>query len=155
MPNSSHRVVTTDAQIDAALARAREFAAFDVRAVRARYSPADDRVVLTLSNGVEFGIPRTYLQGLQNGTRAQLSKPRITDRGTAIRWPQLGVEHYVPGLLHLIFGTRKWMAEIGRRGGASTSAAKTAAARANGAKGGRPAKTRSRSARERRLARAS
>lgn len=36
----------------------------------------------------------------------------------------------------------KYLAEIGRKGGASTSPAKRAAAKANGKKGGRPKKTR-------------
>jgi hypothetical protein len=48
------------------------------------------------------------------------------------------VDHFVPGLLNHIFGTSRWMAELGRRGGSSTSATKAAAARANGKKGGRP-----------------
>jgi hypothetical protein len=48
------------------------------------------------------------------------------------------VDHFVPGLLNHIFGTSRWMAELGRRGGSSTSAIKAAAARANGKKGGRP-----------------
>lgn len=39
-----------------------------------------------------------------------------------------------------VFGTRKWMSELARRAGRATSPAKAAAARANGAKGGRPRK---------------
>ena len=53
-------------------------------------------------------------------------------------WPALGVAHYVPGLVAGLFGTRRWMAEIGRRGGKRRTKAKALAARANGAKGGRP-----------------
>ena len=44
----------------------------------------------------------------------------------------------VPGLVAGLFGTRRWMAEIGRRGGKRRTKAKALAARANGAKGGRP-----------------
>lgn len=40
-----------------------------------------------------------------------------------------------------IFGTQAWMQELGRRGGHATSTAKATAARLNGKKGGRPAKT--------------
>jgi hypothetical protein len=36
----------------------------------------------------------------------------------------------------------KWLSRIGRKGGVKTSPAKLAAARANGAKGGRPRKPR-------------
>ena len=39
-----------------------------------------------------------------------------------------------------IFGTKAWMNELARRAGSVTSPAKAAAARANGAKGGRPRK---------------
>ena len=39
-----------------------------------------------------------------------------------------------------LFGTKAWMSELARRGGRITSPAKAAAARANGAKGGRPRK---------------
>jgi hypothetical protein len=44
-------------------------------------------------------------------------------------------------LLRGVYGNKKWMAQIGRRGGSARSAAKKAAARANGAKGGRPRRT--------------
>jgi len=48
---------------------------------------------------------------------------------------------YVPALVSGIFGTRAWMTrELARAGGRKTSEAKTVAARANGAKGGRPRK---------------
>jgi hypothetical protein len=45
---------------------------------------------------------------------------------------------YVPGLLRGVYGNKKWMAQIGRRGGSVKSAAKKRAARVNGLKGGRP-----------------
>ena len=53
-------------------------------------------------------------------------------------WPLLDVDHYVSGLLNHVFGTSRWMAELGRRGGSVSSTAKAAAARINGKKGGRP-----------------
>jgi hypothetical protein len=50
----------------------------------------------------------------------------------------LDVDHYIPALLEGVFGTKRWMSELGRRGGSKTSAAKAAAARENGRRGGRP-----------------
>ncbi|PZP25441.1 MAG: DUF2442 domain-containing protein, partial [Kocuria rhizophila] len=48
---------------------------------------------------------------------------------------------YVPGFMKGIYGTRRWMAALlGAEGGKSSSPAKAAAARTNGAKGGRPRK---------------
>jgi hypothetical protein len=58
--------------------------------------------------------------------------------GTALRWPDLDVVLYIPALMKGVFGTKKWMSELGRAGGKATSAAKAQAARENGAKGGRP-----------------
>lgn len=58
--------------------------------------------------------------------------------GTGISWPQLDVDVSVPGLAMEIFGSKTWMRELAKRAGSATSAAKAAAARANGKKGGRP-----------------
>lgn len=53
--------------------------------------------------------------------------------------PRLDADVLVEGLIHGIYGSRSWMAaQMGRVGGSSVSPAKAAAARRNGAKGGRP-----------------
>ena len=68
--------------------------------------------------------------------------PLLCDRaGLHCYWEALRVDFSVAGLLAGVFGTRAWMAEVGRRGGRATTEAKAAAARANGAKGGRPKKS--------------
>jgi len=138
MPNSKAPAITSNQQIGSALAQARKFAASDRRVVRVAYEKKPDLVTLHLDDGVRVSIPRMNLQGLQDAKPAQLSKIEILGRGTGLHWPLLDVDHYVPGLLNHTFGTSHWMAELGRRGGAATSAAKAAAARANGKKGGRP-----------------
>jgi len=124
--------------MDGALAQARRFAASDRRVVRAEYEKKPDLLTLHLDDGVRVSIPRYNLQGLQNARPAQVARIEILGRGTGLHWPLLDVDHYVPGLLNHIFGTSRWMAELGRRGGSVTSSAKAAAARANGRKGGRP-----------------
>lgn len=133
-----HRIVTTDAQIDGALERAKRFEPTDRRAVKADYVTTEDAVRLVLENGVKVSIPRRYLQGLENARRSQLGRIELLGHGAGVRWPALDVDHYVPGLLSDVFGTKQWMAHLGRLGGASRSTAKKAAARANGRKGGRP-----------------
>jgi hypothetical protein len=138
MNKSKANVVTTDRQIDAALAQAREFAAADRRVIRAEYEKRPDLITLHLDDGVRVSIPRDRLQGLQQADGVQLSKIAILGHGTGLRWPLLDVDHYVPGLLNSVFGTSRWMAEMGRRGGSASSRAKADAARANGKKGGRP-----------------
>ncbi len=132
------RVAVTDEQIDAARLRAREFQSDDRRAVRVVYERKPDLVTLHLDDGIRISIPRKSLEGLQDASQAQLAKVEILGRGTGIHWPLLDVDHYVPGLLNYIFGTSRWMAELGRRGGSTTSVRKAAASRANGKKGGRP-----------------
>jgi hypothetical protein len=138
MTRIAHPVVTTDAEIDAAITNA---AIEPLRhVVAAVYDRAADEIAIRFSNGVQLRIPRLLLQGLQGATPSQLARIEIEGPGTGLIWPALGVAHYVPGLMAGLFGTRRWMAEIGRRGGTSRTDAKAAAARANGAKGGRPRK---------------
>lgn len=140
MNKQKHRVITTDRQIDAALRRARSFAAEDRRVLRAEYSREENRIDLELSDGMKVSIPRQYLQGLENAAPTQVADIEIVGRGTGLHWPELDVDHYVPGLLNRVFGTAKWMARLGKSGGASRSKAKAIAARLNGQKGGRPRK---------------
>jgi hypothetical protein len=63
----------------------------------------------------------------------------VVEQAVAIAWPDLdGLKHYIPHMVGGVFGRRRHMAELGRRGGSSKSPAKAAAVRANGKKGGRP-----------------
>lgn len=139
------RVVTTDAEIDAAIARGRLHAVPGV--VEAAYDVANDMIAIRMENGVRMAFPRHLLQGLENASADQVRDIELAGAGTGLYWPQLDVGHYVPGLIDGIFGTRRWMQTVGRKGGAVKTAAKSAAARDNGKKGGRPKKTAARAAR--------
>jgi len=134
-----HKVVTTDAEIDRALLRAGALEG-EPRVVSVEYRPGAglDLLILKLSDGRREIIPREDLEGLENATREQVARIEILGNGTGLHWPELDVDHYVPGLLKHIYGTKRWMAEIGRSGGSARSAAKRKASRANGLKGGRP-----------------
>ena len=142
MAKTSHRITTSDEQIDAAIARATAHAATERRATRAFYDSKHDRITIDLSNGVIVSIPRRQLQGLDGAARGDVAGIELIGNGTGLRWPKLDVDHYVPGLLNQVFGNREWMAHLGRIGGSVTTAAKKKAARANGKKGGRPSKRR-------------
>lgn len=131
-------VELTDREIDAALERGREAAAAEPRASSARYDRRIGRIVVELTNGCTFAFPPNLAQGLENATADELAEVEILGAGYGLHWETLDVDFTVPGLLAGIFGTRAYMA---RHAGRSTSAAKAAAARANGAKGGRPRKT--------------
>jgi hypothetical protein len=136
MVKTRHWVVTTDAEIDAAIARTARDAPHV--AVGATFDSVADAIAIRFANGIDLRIPRGLIQGLRDATPGQLRQIQIDGPGTGLVWPALDVAHYIPGLVAGVFGTRQWMAAIGRRGGARRSKVKAAAARANGAKGGRP-----------------
>lgn len=138
MRRRTHKVHVSGSQIDSAIARARQFEANDPRVVRVQYEAKEDLVSLYFADGFRISIPRKQLQGLEGANQTQLSKIEIVGNGTGLHWPMLDVDHYVLGLLAHRFGTKRWMNEIGRRGGLIKSEAKAKAARRNGLKGGRP-----------------
>ena len=138
MRKETHKVRVSNGQIDSAIARARQFEANDPRVIQVQYEAKEDLVSLSFADGLKVSIPRKQLQGLERANRSQLSKIEIVGNGTGLHWPLLDIDHYVPGLLEHRFGTKRWMNEIGRRGGLVKSEAKTKAARRNGLKGGRP-----------------
>jgi hypothetical protein len=136
---AKHRIVTSDAEIDRAIERAKKTRRGPLATgVEFKSGPGLDLLILRLSDGRRYVIPREELQGLQSATEAQIGRVEILGGGTGLHWPDLDVDLYVPGLLRGVYGNKKWMAQIGRRGGSARSAAKKRAARVNGAKGGRP-----------------
>lgn len=108
--------------------------------VDARYDAGRDIIDLTFRSGGSMTIPRLIVPGLQQASAAALESIIVSPAGDALSWRSLDVNVYVPGLVELAFGTRLFAAATGRRGGRRTSRAKTAAAKANGAKGGQPRK---------------
>jgi len=134
-----HEIVTTDAEIDRAIKRARALQNEPrVTEVEYRLGPGLDLLILKLSDGRRHLIPREDLQGLQSATKEQIARVEILGNGTGLHWPALNLDLYVPSLLRRVYGTQRWMAAIGRSGGSVKSHAKKKAARANGLKGGRP-----------------
>jgi hypothetical protein len=111
MPDPA-RVVTTDAEIDAAIRQARIYEKYDPQAVRASYSPRTDRFLLRMESGVTHTIPRRLLQGLADAGANSLSKIELLGRGTGLYWPALDVAHSVSGLLAGVYGSEKWMKQL-------------------------------------------
>lgn len=134
--------MVTEAEFRRAEAAGREYLDEASRAVEAFYLPERRRLCVTLGNGVEMAIPVDLLQGLAGASDADLSDIEITPFGTGLHWDRLDADLLVDGLSKGVFGSRSWMAQVmGRAGGSSRSAAKSAASRENGRKGGRPRKT--------------
>jgi len=111
------------------------------RATSARYDRRGARIVVTLSNGLQLGVPVDLAQGLAGAHASDLNDIEISPTGLGLHWPKLDADLYLPALMNGVFGTRRWMARVmGKTGGQATSLAKKAAARANGRRGGRPRK---------------
>ena len=102
-------------------------------------------------------------------TEELIAQVELMPRGYALRWEELDADFVVQDLVCGSFGTRRWMKQLGeaglldaasqqrqellterdgelsakamaRKGGSARTPAKSAAARLNGAKGGRPRK---------------
>lgn len=129
-------------EIRAARARdARERAA-GLRALSARYDRRAMRMMLELSNGCLFAFPVSRIPELDAATPAQRAAVEVSPGGSALRWDVLDIDLSVAGLLLDSVGRRERMRELARLAGRVTSKAKARAARANGARGGRPRKER-------------
>ncbi|ANI78045.1 MULTISPECIES: DUF2442 domain-containing protein [Sphingobium] len=127
----------SDAAIDAALERGMLARELEPRAAAAHYDATSERVVVDLTNGCTFAFPPRLGQGLENATADQIAAVEVSPSGYGLHWAELDTDLSIPGLMAGLFGTRAHMARLAGRG---RSPAKAAAARANGAKGGRPRK---------------
>ena len=108
--------------------------------VDAHYDRASDAVLLTFRGGGSMTIPRRVIPGLEHQPASALQSMTLSPAGDALLWPSLDADVYVPGLVERAFGNWLFAAAAGRRGGQRRTKAKMAAARRNGAKGGRPRK---------------
>ena len=108
--------------------------------VEAHYDRKSDALRLIFRGGGSMTIPRHAIPGLERQPVAVLDAMTLSPAGDALLWPAIDADVYVPGLVERAFGTRLFAAAAGRRGGQRRTKVKTAAARRNGAKGGRPRK---------------
>jgi hypothetical protein len=136
---AKHVVVTTDVEIETALNRAK-LHDNELVAQKIEHVPGLNLLIVGLSNHRRLVLPVEDLQGLEHATPDQLANYELLGRGTGISFPALDADFYVPALIEGVYGTRRWMAELGKKGGGAKTDAKQQAARQNGAKGGRPKK---------------
>ena len=124
--------------LDRAVMRGRRVAAKEPHAVAARFDSRSGRIVIDLSNGSQFAFPSALAQGLRGAKSEDLRLIEVSPAGTGLHWPRLDADLTVNGLLAGVFGSKVWTKELAALGGRSKSPEKAAAARANGAQGGRP-----------------
>lgn len=128
----------TDAEYDVATRRGAQTDAGQPRPSSVHYDADTGRIIVEFVNGAAFMVPARSLQGLEKASDAELADVEILgDDG--LHWETLDADFTIAGLMAGVFGTRSFV-ELARKGGKARSAAKIAASRANGAKGGRPRK---------------
>src|ERR1700730_12097203 len=116
----------------------RQAAKTEPRAARATYQARDNTLSIELTNGAEITIPVKLIPALKGASQSEVRAVEVLGRGGGLHWEALDVDLSVPGLVSSVFAGPDWMAGLGRVGGGRSSAAKAAAARRNGRKGGRP-----------------
>lgn len=131
-----------DREIDANFDKARARGAAEREgapcAVTARYSAQRGVFTIAFDNGTELSVRPAAVQGLEGAADDELADIELTPGGFGLLWPKANVAHSVAALLADALGTKLLAQAMATVGGLSTSAAKAQAARANGAKGGRP-----------------
>ena len=130
-----------DAQIEQAIARSEAENQTHPRAKSVHFDAEANLIVIALKNGTFFSFPPSLVQALAGASTEALNDLWLDASGSSVHWDSLDIDLDVPNLLLGIFGTESWMSELGRKGGAKSSPAKTKSSRENGKKGGRPRKT--------------
>jgi hypothetical protein len=98
--------------------------------------------MIELTSGYVLGFPVQTVPALRKASVAQLAAVEVTPGGGGLHWEELDADLSVAGLLLSSVGRRQKVSELARLAGQTKTTAKAAAARANGAKGGRPRKER-------------
>lgn len=111
------------------------------RAESAHYDAGRNRVIVRLTTGVEIGFAPRDVEGLRHASVDDLKAVEVEAFGLGVHFPTIDADLYVPALLEGVLGSKQWMAaQLGAAGGRSRTAAKAAASRENGKRGGRPRK---------------
>lgn len=108
-------------------------------AARAYFDKRLGKIVVELESGWEIAFPPGAIQGLEAASDDDLDDVELSPSGLGLHFPTLDVDLSVPALFHQQTGSKQWMAQqLGKAGGSVVSSRKSAAARENGKRGGRP-----------------
>jgi Protein of unknown function (DUF2442) len=109
------------------------------RARDAYYDIRTGRIVVELKTGGAFAFPPSLLPELRDRAPADLARVQVSPSGEGIYWDELDLHIETAGVLVEMLGPSMFRA-FASVGGRARTERKAAAARANGAKGGRPRK---------------
>ena len=129
----------TDADFERIARETAERDKIEPRVVAASFDAVAGTLLLQFRDGQVVSTPMRALPGLAEATGEELAEVRPQSNGSSLHWDTLDVQYSTIALLQLIFKLPS-QTEAGRKGGQTKTMAKSAAARANGAKGGRPRK---------------
>ena len=130
----------TDAHIDAAIEAARKRELVATKIVGAHYDAEHDAVVTDLSTGSTLIVPRHAIPGFAKAEPVALADISINPGAESLWSDTVDDGVLLDQLLEIAAGSEHIKTLGGRISGRSRTPAKAAAARANGAKGGRPSK---------------
>ena len=109
------------------------------RARDAFYDESTGRIVVELKRGASFAFPPSLYPELEGRTPQELARVEVSPSGEGLHWDEIDVHLATAGVLVTILGPSMFRA-FASVGGKTRTERKAAAARLNGAKGGRPRK---------------
>jgi hypothetical protein len=124
-------------QIEAAREADRIADLTEPRARDAFYDESTGRIVVELKLGSAFAFPPSMFPEFQDRTPQELARVEVSPSGEGLHWDEIDVHIETAGVLVALLGPSMFRA-FASVGGKTRTERKAAAARANGAKGGRP-----------------
>ncbi len=133
------RQITTE-QYEAAIAAAEAQGSRGVQVEAVNYDSDRDAITIQLSNVVSIEIMRSAVTEWADLPATDMQAIRLSAARDALAAGSSDVHVDIAGLLIDVIPDQLFRKAFARRGGQTTSDAKATAARANGARGGRPRK---------------
>ncbi len=130
----------TQRDYDAALAKGRAELA-EPHAIEVRFVGRTTTMQMTFSNGLCLIVDARALPGLQGHTAASLGRPYVTSGGDGLVFDKADLAFNLPNLIAPVLPIELARSRVAAEAGKVSTPRKARAARANGAKGGRPRKT--------------